>query len=62
MSVFQLPQCVIAWERGKRPQVYGPFANTLAAADFCNEHQQETGITCEVRPIYSAPTYGEEGL
>ena len=62
MSTFRLPQVVVAWERGKRPKFYGPFSDGLTAADFATEHRDQTGITCEVRPLEEAPIYGDEGL
>ena len=54
--------CVIAWPRGKRPDVYGPFPSVLHAGDFAKEHKQLTGCATETRPIEQPPVYGDEGL
>ncbi len=54
--------CVIATIRGKRPEVYGPFGNVMAAHDYAHTHTEETGQPCELRPLNTPITYGDEGL
>lgn len=53
---------VIATIRGKRPDIYGPFSTPLSAADWAQEHSEETMQACEIRPLTTAIVYGEEGL
>lgn len=53
---------VLAWPRGKRPVVYGPFGSLMAASDYSHEHTEQTGQAAEVRRCETPIVYGDEGL